>query len=93
MNEAGEGELYELLLRLDALEELLEELHERGLETLAELEAALAAEPEAEELRYLIHELLARGIRTAEQLQQELAALESRIEEPGAPESTWVGLN
>ncbi|MCX7622532.1 MAG: hypothetical protein RMK01_10225 [Thermomicrobium sp.] len=93
MSSAGEEELYELLLRLDALEELLEELEERDLETLEELDAVLATEPDTEDLRSYLHELLQRGIRTAAEVRRELAELEQRIEEPGAAESEWLGPN
>jgi len=88
-----EGDLYELLLRLDALEELLEELEERDLETLDELHAALASEPGTDDLREIVGELLRRGVRTAEDVQRELATLERRIEEPGAPDAEWFGPN
>ncbi|HVX30585.1 MAG TPA: hypothetical protein VHA53_08920 [Nitrolancea sp.] len=38
---AKQSDLQELLLELDRLEELREELEERGLQTLAELEARI----------------------------------------------------
>lgn len=93
MSDSQEGDLYELLLRLDILEELLEELEERNLETLDELQAALATEPGTEELREIVGELLQRGIRTATDIQQELATLERGIDEPGAPDTGWLGPN
>lgn len=93
MNDSQEGDLYELLLRLDALEEVLEELEERSLETLDALQAALATEPGTEELREIVGELLRRGVRTTEDVQRELEMLERHIDEPGAPDTGWLGPN
>lgn len=47
---ASSDEMYELLMRLDELEELLEAMDERGVTTRAEL-VALIAELEAEAAR------------------------------------------
>ncbi len=93
MNSLGEGELYELLLRLDLLEEVLEELDERNLTSLEELAAALANEVGNEELLQCVAGLLSRGLRTVHDVERELAMLEQEIEEPGAPESRWLSAN
>ncbi|MFN3337203.1 MAG: hypothetical protein ACK42I_06855, partial [Thermomicrobium sp.] len=88
-----EAELYTLLLRMDALEELLEELEERGLASLAELQEQLATEPDYEDLRTLVQELRAHGLSSPAEIEQELAELERQIEELGAPGSEWAQPN
>jgi len=93
VSSADEAELYELLMRMDALEELLEELEERGLASLADLQEQLVAEPDYEDLWTLVQELRARGISSPADIEQELAELERQIEELGAPGSEWAQPN
>ncbi len=93
MTRADEAELYELLMEMDALEELLEELEERGLGSLADLEEQLAGEPHHEDLWALARELRTRGIGSPADIEQKLAELEQQIEELGAPDSDWAQPN
>ncbi len=93
MNTLGEGELYEALLRLELLEEVLELLDERDLTSLEELAAELANEVGNEEILHCVAGLVSRGLRTAEDVERELATLEQAIEEPGTPESRWLSAN
>ncbi|MCM8747463.1 hypothetical protein NET03_13120 [Thermomicrobium sp. CFH 73360] len=93
MSSADEAELYELLMRMDALEELLEELEERGLASLADLQEQLGAEPDYEDLLTLVRELRAQGMSFPADIEQELAELERQIEELGAPGSEWAQPN
>lgn len=93
MSSADEAELYELLMRMDALEELLEELEEHGLATLADLQEPLVAEPDYEDLWTLVQELRARGISSPADIEQELAECERQIKELGTPGSEWAQPN
>ena len=82
MSEPEQHELYQLLLAMDVLEELLEDLEESGLTSLEDLASRLASNAEATDLLELIAQLIARGIRTSEDLAGFLSELEQRIEEP-----------
>jgi len=82
VSEPEQHELYQLLLAMDVLEELLEDLEESGLTSLEDLASRLASNAEATDLLELIAQLIARGIRTSEDLAGFLSELEQRIEEP-----------
>ncbi len=93
MNEPEQHELYQLLLAMDVLEELLEDLEEAGLTSLEDLASRLASDAETSDLVESIAQLIARGIRTREDLAEFLSELEQRIEEPEVMESEWVNPN
>ncbi|ACM05254.1 MULTISPECIES: hypothetical protein [Thermomicrobium] len=93
MSEPEQHELYQLLLAMDVLEELLEDLEESGLTSLEDLASRLASDAEATDLLELIAQLIARGIRTSEDLAGFLSELEQRIEEPEVMDSDWVNPN
>ena len=93
MSEPEQHELYQLLLSMDVLEELLEDLEESGLTSLEDLASRLASDAEATDLLELIAQLIARGIRTSEDLAGFLSELEQRIEEPEVMDSDWVNPN
>ncbi len=93
MSEPEQHELYQLLLAMDVLEELLEDLEESGLTSLEDLASRLASDVEATDLLELIAQLIARGIRTSEDLAGFLSELEQRIEEPEVMDSDWVNPN
>lgn len=93
MSEPEQHELYQLLLAMDVLEELLEDLEESGLTSLEDLASRLASDAEATDLLELIAQLIARGIRTGEDLAGFLSELEQRIEEPEVMDSDWVNPN
>jgi hypothetical protein len=93
VSEPEQHELYQLLLAMDVLEELLEDLEESGLTSLEDLASRLASDAEASDLLELIAQLIARGIRTSEDLAGFLSELEQRIEEPEVMDSDWVNPN
>jgi flagellar motor component MotA len=93
VSEPEQHELYQLLLAMDVLEELLEDLEESGLTSLEDLASRLASDAEATDLLELIAQLIARGIRTSEDLAGFLSELEQRIEEPEVMDSDWVNPN
>jgi flagellar motor component MotA len=93
VSEPEQHELYQLLLSMDVLEELLEDLEESGLTSLEDLASRLASDAEATDLLELIAQLIARGIRTSEDLAGFLSELEQRIEEPEVMDSDWVNPN
>lgn len=93
MSEPEQHELYQLLLAMDVLEELLEDLEESGLTSLEDLASRLASDAAASDLLELIAQLIARGIRTSEDLAGFLSELEQRIEEPEVMDSDWVNPN
>lgn len=93
MSEPEQHELYQLLLAMDVLEELLEDLEESGLTSLEDLASRLASDAAASDLLELIAQLIARGIRTSEDLAGFLSELEQRTEEPEVMDSDWVNPN
>jgi flagellar motor component MotA len=93
VSEPEQHELYQLLLAMDVLEELLEDLEESGLTSLEDLASRLASDAEATDLLESIAQLIARGIRTSEDLAGFLSELEQRIEEPEVMDSDWVNPN
>ena len=93
MSEPEQHELYQLLLAMDVLEELLEDLEESGLTSLEDLASRLASDAAASDLLELIAQLIARGIRTSEDLAGFLSELEQRIKEPEVMDSDWVNPN
>jgi flagellar motor component MotA len=93
VSEPEQHELYQLLLAMDVLEELLEDLEESGLTSLEDLASRLASDAEATDLLELMAQLIARGIRTSEDLAGFLSELEQRIEEPEVMDSDWVNPN
>jgi hypothetical protein len=93
VSEPEQHELYQLLLAMDVLEELLEDLEESGLTSLEDLASRLASDAEASDLLELIAQLIAWGIRTSEDLAGFLSELEQRIEEPEVMDSDWVNPN
>jgi hypothetical protein len=93
VSEPEQHELYQLLLAMDVLEELLEDLEESGLTSLEDLASRLASDAEATDLLELIAQLIARGIWTSEDLAGFLSELEQRIEEPEVMDSDWVNPN
>lgn len=93
MSEPEQHELYQLLLAMDVLEELLEDLEELGLTSLEDLASRLASDAAASDLLELIAQLIARGIRTSEDLAGFLSELEQRIKEPEVMDSDWVNPN
>jgi flagellar motor component MotA len=93
VSEPEQHELYQLLLAMDVLEELLEDLEESGLTSLEDLAGRLASDAEATDFLELIAHLIARGIRTSEDLAGFLSELEQRIEEPEVMDSDWVNPN
>lgn len=93
MSEPEQHELYQLLLAMDVLEELLEDLEELGLTSLEDLASRLASDAAASDLLELIAQLIARGIRTSEDLAGFLSELEQRIKEPEVIDSDWVNPN
>jgi hypothetical protein len=93
VSEPEQHELYQLLLAMDVLEELLEDLEESGLTSLEDLASRLASDAAASDLLELIAQLIARGIRTSEDLAGFLSELEQRIEEPEVMDSDWVNPN
>jgi len=93
VSEPEQHELYQLLLAMDVLEELLEDLEESGLTSLEDLASRLASDAAAGDLLELIAQLIARGIRTSEDLAGFLSELEQRIKEPEVMDSDWVNPN
>jgi len=93
VSEPEQHELYQLLLAMDVLEELLEDLEELGLTSLEDLASRLASDAAASDLLELIAQLIARGIRTSEDLAGFLSELEQRIKEPEVMDSDWVNPN
>jgi hypothetical protein len=93
VSEPEQHELYQLLLAMDVLEELLEDLEELGLTSLEDLASRLASDAAASDLLELIAQLIARGIRTSEDLAGFLSELEQRIKEPEVIDSDWVNPN
>jgi len=93
VSEPEQHELYQLLLAMDVLEELLEDLEESGLTSLEDLASRLASDAAASDLLELIAQLIARGIRTSEDLAGFLSELEQRTEEPEVMDSDWVNPN
>lgn len=91
--DAEERELYELLLELDALEEILEDLTNHGVQSLGELEQRLSEDVIDEELVQMIQRLRASGIETVHDVERLLAELEATIAEPGAPGTDWYEPN
>lgn len=76
----NENELYELLLELDRLEEMLEDLQEQGFTPLTRL-SELPPGAMSEEQRELLKRLSAQGIRTVQDIERLLEAREVEIEE------------
>ncbi len=91
--DAEERELYELLLELDALEEILEDLTNHGVQSLGQLEQRLSEDVIDEELVQMIQRLRASGIETVHDVERLLAELEATIAEPSAPGTDWYEPN